>query len=125
MTEEITAQAARVTAASSAERERARKLTARHVGVVGDRTELDLTLVRYTDLTQSRFDPLFLIFTFRDNDGNTIVYKGGRPAALANVYELGDRVRVKASIKAHDEYRGEPQTIIARPALVEMKEIAA
>lgn len=51
----------------------------------------------------------------RDEAGNTVVYKGKSIAAK------GDTIVVKATIKAHGERDGEKQTVIARPAVIEVQ----
>lgn len=114
------------------EAEKARRETAAHVGTVGERVELELSLIRRLDLTRSKFDPVFIIWTFRTPDGNTVVFKGGDPKAFDALYErvkhdgepafkqavMGRTIRLNATIKAHgvNAKTGEPETIIQRPA---------
>ena len=45
----------------------------------------------------------------KDADGNVVVYKG------SNRFEEGETVRVKATVKSHEERDGVAQTLIARP----------
>ena len=49
----------------------------------------------------------------RDDDGNAVVYKGSN-----DLKYHGDKVTVKATIKAHDTREGVKQTIISRPAII-------
>lgn len=113
------------------EAEAARRAAARHVGEVGAKLTLNLTYVRSVDLTQSKWDPLFIIWTFRTEDGSTVVYKGGWPKAFDGLEmetvgegpdsyrrpKAGGAIALTATIKAHDANRrtGEPETIIMRP----------
>lgn len=48
------------------------------------------------------------IYTFHDAAGRALVYRGGKELDLAD----GDQVKVNFKIKAHDEYRGNAQTLI-------------
>ena len=51
----------------------------------------------------------------RDADDNTIKYMG------KFVAEKGDEVSMIATIKAHEEYKGEKQTIVNRPRNIEVQ----
>ena len=51
-----------------------------------------------------------------DRFGNKFVYKG------SNRWEEGVYYKVKATIKKHDEYKGEKQNIISRPTIVKTVE---
>lgn len=79
----------------------------KHVGVVGERREFTLTVNKVFS-----FDSIYgttFINICKDADGNVIVYKG------SNGFEEGETVRVKATVKAHEERDGIAQTLIARP----------
>jgi hypothetical protein len=104
------------------EAEIARRAKATHVGTVGDRVELELTYVGKYDITEAYYGaPARFIWTFRTADGCTVKYIGGYAKALDPLGgEKGATVRVVATIKAHDEYKGEPQTVIQRPAPVKV-----
>lgn len=82
-------------------------MTTTHVGTVGERREFDLTAER-THSFEGQFGTTYITI-FRDADNNVIVYKGSIE------FERGEKVRGKATIKAHDLRDGVPQTIIARP----------
>lgn len=82
-----------------------------HVGTVGERREFDLTAER-THSFDSQFGTVYITI-FRDADNNVIVYKG------SIAFERGEKVRGKATVKAHDLREGVPQTIIARPKFEE------
>lgn len=84
----------------------------RHVGEIGERIDLELTVEHII-----RFDPYCYgappsaLFICRDVAGNRVIYKGS--AWLA---DKGETVAVRATVKDHDERNGELQTIISRPA---------
>lgn len=82
-----------------------------HVGTVGERRNFELTAER-THSFDGQFGTVYITI-FRDADNNVIVYKGN----LA--FGRGEQVRGKATIKAHDQRDGVPQTIIARPKFEE------
>ena len=84
-----------------------------HVGTVGERQEFELTAER-THSFDGQFGTTYITI-FRDADNNIIVYKG------SVAFERGEKVRGKATIKAHDMREGVPQTIIARPKFEEIQ----
>ena len=79
------------------------------LGSVGERRVFDLT-IEWAKSFDSQFGILW-INRMKDNDGNVVVYKGGK--ALG---EPGEKVSIKATIKSHDERDGVQQTIVSRPA---------
>lgn len=81
-----------------------------HVGVVGERREFTLTVNKVFSF-DSQFGVTFINIC-KDADGNVIVYKG------SNDLEEGETVRVKATVKAHEERDGVAQTLIARPKVL-------
>jgi hypothetical protein len=82
-----------------------------HVGTVGERRDFELTAER-THSFDGQFGTTYITI-FRDADNNVVVYKGGIE------FNRGEKVRGKATIKAHDVRDGVPQTIIARPKFEE------
>lgn len=99
-----------------------------HVGTVGKRETFALTF-QFSTSFPSQFGS-FYIQSFTDSAGNVVVYKGGSPICLEveadstnttpgycvpKALAKGDSVTVKATVKAHDSYKGQAQTIIARP----------
>lgn len=84
------------------------RATSAHIGKVGDRREFTLQIVA-TKTYETQYGPQ-TVNICKDEAGNSVIYKGNH---------LGDRgttVRVKATVKAHDERDGIKQTIINRPA---------
>lgn len=92
--------------------EAARKSAARHVGKVGERVTLTCTVQFRTG-----FDTQFgwkSIVSMLDQDGNCVVVKSTSFHA-----EKGETLTLKATVKEHGEYRGEPQTVLARVKVLE------
>ena len=89
------------------------KAASQHVGTVGERREFRL-IVKAVPSFDTQFGMMF-VHICRDEAGNTVVYKGKSLAAK------GDTIVVKATIKAHGERDGEKQTVIARPAVIEVQ----
>lgn len=96
------------------------------------RLDLTLTLVNdyeYVGQSYSYYDDgTRHIYTFRDEDGNCIVWKTSNPLGMWQegeegrdewVYadEMGDVVKMRATVKEHSEYKGTKQTVITRPKI--------
>ena len=97
----------------------AKRAASAHVGKVGERCEFTLTVER-VNVFDSQFG-LFYISSMRDQDGNAIVSKGRFVPSAAHwnrdldKWELDPTpFKVRATIKGHDCYRDERQTIIER-----------
>lgn len=118
-------------ACAKMEAEAARRAAAAWIGTVGERVTLNLTYLRHIDLTEPYFGaPTFIIWVFRNEDGSSVVFKGGYPKAFYGLemetvegerrIKKGAAIRLKATVKKHDRNRktGEPETILQRPAVV-------
>lgn len=87
---------------------------------VGARVTVGATLIRATRL-DGEYGPTY-IATFRTDDGATLLWKSsthlmceqsaGRPQF--DFCRPGERVEMVATVKAHSDYRGEPQTVVTR-----------
>lgn len=84
-----------------------------HVGTIGERRTFRLSVTFVTSF-ESQFGTTH-IHVMADPDGNIVVHKG---TALG--VKKGDEVSLKATIKDHGVRDGAKQTIIARPANVEV-----
>lgn len=100
-----------------------------HVGKVGEMVDLTLTLIRVTDLGEFQIRGTYQVvtrnkWTFKDADGNVLVWMTGKgvwgvfgphPHARADV-ENGKpiQVKVRAKIKDHATWQGEPETHLER-----------
>lgn len=82
----------------------------KHFGNVGDRIELEATIVFSKGF--DNFYGVTYINSLVDNDGNHFVYRGNE---LGNA---GDVVTLKATIKEHSEYNGVKQTVFNRPKIL-------
>jgi hypothetical protein len=103
----------------NAAREAARAAS-QHVGVVGERMELTVTVDVVIHLEAGGYGwAAPSIYLGRDSQGNRIVYKG-----TGNFAGKGETVRVIATVKEHGERQGELQTIIARPKTLGLVEAA-
>ncbi|MGI9142495.1 MAG: hypothetical protein ACR2IJ_04835 [Fluviibacter sp.] len=104
-------------------------LTKTHVGTVGARIDLTLTVEKVLEF-DGRYGTTFINLC-RDENGNVVVYKGSNtlqplnPAFTSHedttqelYLPLPQVVRVKATVKAHDVRDGVPQTIISRPKVI-------
>lgn len=80
-----------------------------HVGKVKERSVFDLTIVG-THPYSTDFGPKVLV-RFNDDRGNVLVWRAsGSPEWV----QIGRKLSVKATVKAHDEYQGVPQTVLER-----------
>lgn len=91
--------------------EAARKLTARHVGTVGERIMAELTVVRRIQCGENAYGPVTLKI-LRDAEGNSFKTFG-----TCRLRE-GETATVKATVTAHERYGDEPQTVISRLAIL-------
>lgn len=85
----------------------ASKSTSEHVGVVGSRISVELT-VEFMTSFENQFGVVNII-CFKDADGNAFVWK-----TSAKAYNKGDNVRLMGTVKEHGEYRGVKQTVLTR-----------
>lgn len=104
---------------------------ASHVGEHGARGDFELTLVNvFADMDNEIYGPKFTMM-FRDNCGNSVVYKG---TAFYNVIKhdynnveynpkvkKGETVQVKATAKHWTSYDGRKATYISRPKIIGVK----
>lgn len=84
------------------------KFESNFVGAVGDKVNMTLRLARV-----SGFESCFgytSVYTFEDDRHNKIVWKTGKSIG----HEVGDVITVSGTIKEHNEYRGEKQTVLTR-----------
>jgi hypothetical protein len=91
----------------------ARKAASQYVGTVGERMAVNAA-INYTTGFETAFGYMFVTI-MSDANGNTLVYKGSRQLGAE-----GDRVKMQAAVKHHDERKGEKQTVLARPTKIEI-----
>ena len=108
---------ARERVAKRAEQRAAEAASAQWVGEEGERRDFTLTLRAYTAI-ETDFGML-RIYVMTDEAGNVLVYKGSsllKNADGHNKVNKGDRIEMKATIKAHGVRDGVKQTVLTRPA---------
>ena len=91
-----------------------RKAKSQYIGAEGDKIDKKVTLERrawfeipcYAGFgTETKY-----IYTFRDDEGNALIWK----TTKGLIYERGEELNLKGTIKEHSEYDGEKQTILTR-----------
>lgn len=107
-----------------------------HIGKIGDRIEAVATLVsEYSYTTQFGYRYVdHYIYTLKDEDSNELVWKttallgieaeDERGNCFTQTITKGSTIKIKATIKAHSEYKGREQTEIQRVKVSEIIEQA-
>ena len=91
----------------------AARANSQHLGAVGDKVTLTITVERVIVLKSEFYDDNYITIA-RDEAGNAITYKG-----KTDIGNKGDTRTIKASVKEHTVYNGVKQTVIQRPKVVE------
>lgn len=101
----------------------AQKALSAFVGTVGERKVFKLTVDKIVEVEVERFSyydsNVMFIFLMRDEAGNRVIYKT-KSSLVLHIGEhyldikAGDKIEIKATIKSHEEYKGEKQTIVQR-----------
>ncbi len=103
------------------EREAARKaaIVSKHIGTVGEKMERDVEMTAAIPF-ESDFGG-GTVYKFKDTEGNELVWmtssalKTGKDENGFDTYaNVGDKLRIKFTVKAHDSYNDVPQTKIFR-----------
>lgn len=105
----------------------------RWVGKVGERAEFEVTYFGYGSYERASFsgygtDTVY-IYRFATDDGNLLVWK--TTAYLDRMdkqgfvlpIEPGTRLKLRGSVKGHEEYRGVQQTTLSRCRVYELTEL--
>lgn len=118
------------------EQEEARKAKSQHVGKIGDRITAVVTfnfsasyrVKSFTGFGETEMN----IYNMTDDNGNTLVWKTSTALGIDvqndegktiwMIPEKGDRISLKATIKEHNEYKGEKQTILTRVKVLNITE---
>lgn len=120
-------------AAREAEWEREKALS-NYVGNVGDKLDMEVVIAYEATYEVPSFTGYGTttrrVYGMKDAQGNTLVWKTGSYLVIEQVDEFGhvhswfaqkgDRVRIKAAVKAHEEYKNEKQTQLTRCKLVQI-----
>jgi hypothetical protein len=89
----------------------AARANSQHVGAVGDKVTMTITVERVIVL-ETQFGTNYITIA-RDEQGNAVTYKG-----RINIGDKGDTNTIKASVKEHTVYNGIKQTAIQRPKII-------
>jgi hypothetical protein len=90
----------------------AARVNSQHIGAVGDKVTLTITVERIIVLKSEFYGDNYITIA-SDEQGNTITYKG-----RSNIGNKGDTTTIKASVKEHTVYNGVKQTVIQRPKII-------
>lgn len=82
-----------------------------HIGEVGARLDLELVVAKVINLGFSQFGERCMIL-FRDAAGN--MFKWATDASRADEMELDKAVKIRGTVKKHDDYKGRKQTVLTR-----------
>jgi hypothetical protein len=91
----------------------AARANSQHIGAVGDKVTLTITVERIIVL-ETMYGTNYITIA-RDEQGNAITYKG-----RTDIGNKGDTNTIKAAVKEHTVYNGVKQTVIQRPKLLEV-----
>ena len=104
------------------------------LGVENERREFKLHVDKVVEIEVAKFhyydSGVMRMFLMRDQDGNCVIYKTksawylSLEDGICQFVVEGNDITIKATIKAHTDYKGEKQTIIqrAKVTLIESKE---
>ena len=115
-------QAAREAAWRAEEESREAKRRGHYVYEVGEKVEIEVTFVRATSF--SSVYGVTKVHLFDTDDGAHLVWKTGSEIGGAwgskgyKIVDPGDRIKIRATIKAHKEYSGIEQTELTRVKLL-------
>ena len=110
------------------------KALSNYVGEVGEKIELVVTVSFETEYEVPSFrgygTRLVHIYSLKDDNGNTLVWKTGGYLRKESVDELGhiatffaqknDKVKIAATVKNHSDYKNEKQTELSRVKIVDI-----
>lgn len=111
---------------------KAQKAISQYVGQIGDRIEGTYTLDHVAYWEQQAFTgygtTTMYLYVFKDDGGNKLIWKTikGCCVRLGNdqykTAEQGDKVTIKGTIKDHNEYDDEKQTVLTRCKVIDITE---
>jgi hypothetical protein len=101
-----------------------RRAASNYVGEVGQEWEGDVRVNFISNPVASAFgNGDRYVFLLGDEDRNAIrLWNNGltfkQPNGVKGVLTVGDRVRIRATVKSQTEYKGEKQTELSKPVIV-------
>lgn len=90
----------------------------KHIGTIGERKVFELT-VKFISSYDTEYGKTF-VYVCEDASANVVVYKGSEQQGAS----IGDTLKGKATIKAHDARKGINQTTVNRPKFEVIKALA-
>lgn len=96
-----------------------------HIASEGDRVELTIVSAPMVREFEGRYGTFYIVKMI-DDQGRVVLFKGGYNAFLEELFDkrsqdgLEARISIAATIKSHDDYNDELQTVIARPKVKEV-----
>lgn len=93
---------------------REQKAKSQHVGNIGEKLDIEATYDHRAYYTAhiGWMEQTIYIHTFRDADGNALIWKTSS-TSLVGIVD-GDKVKLRGTIKEHSEYNDEKQTALTR-----------
>lgn len=99
-----------------------------YIGQIGDKVTAVVTVLndyKYTDYKFSYYGTECHIYSMRDEAGNLLMWKTASALHFTDddggyCAKRGDQLRISGKIKAHAEYKGEPQTVLTRVKCLEV-----
>lgn len=102
---------------------KAQKAISQYVGEIGQRITVKGTFVKTAWFNVQSFsgfgEDTMYIHTFKDADGNVLVWKTGRGLSDIDL-SYGEMVEIKGTVKQHSEYKDEKQTVLTRCKITKM-----
>lgn len=97
-----------------------------YIGSIGDKLDIEVTFSHEVSF-DTQFGRMYIYF-FKDEAGNTLAWKTSAMLWINDLDEngnnifirKGDKIRFTASIKEHNEYKGEKQTMLQRVRKIQM-----
>ena len=87
---------------------RAAKAPSVHVGTVGEKVEVSVTVVR-VNVVEGYYGDKSIISMVSDSGADITWFKSGYTTV-----KTGDITSIRGTVKAHDDYKGRPQTVLTR-----------
>ena len=98
----------------------AEKAISKYVGVVGEKYTTSGTYIKtayYDTKIGGWMDTRIYIHTFKDEEGNVLVWKTSSGVGKYHIEE-GDAIEITGTVKDHFEYKGEKETSLIRCKIV-------
>ena len=100
-----------------------KRAASEHVGEVGERIEIE-GVARLITSFENAYGTSYM-YMIEDADGNAYKFigKGIHTADNINGAHKNFKLKAKFTVKAHDEYNGQKQTVVNRPKVIEKESL--